>query len=188
MHDIDLARKLHGLGLVLNRPEPAIICIRCKFALQPSGASVSRHIADKHDVPACDRRELASYVDTLRLPDPNTLEGRENGSEPHPHLLVSTGAGCSHCNFYSKSVKIVQRHLASNHTDTDQEPNWLQNGVRHRLAIQSWTQIGSRGYWAVKTGPEAAVHSSKTVSSQSPRRLLYYFDNAKRYGEIMEFL
>jgi hypothetical protein len=171
MHDIDLARKLHGLGLVLNRPEPAIICIRCKFALQPSGASVSRHIADKHNVPACDRRELASYVDTLRLPDPNTLEGRENGSEPHPHLLVSTGAGCSHCNFYSKSVKIVQRHLASNHTDTDQEPNWLQNGVRHRLAIQSWTQIGSRGYWAVKTGPEAAVHSSKTVSSQSPRRL-----------------
>ena len=73
MHEIDLARKLHGLGLVLNRPEPAIICIRCKFALQPSSASVLRHIADTHDVLVCDRRELASYINTLRLPDPNTL-------------------------------------------------------------------------------------------------------------------
>lgn len=67
MHEVDLARKLHGLGLVLNRPEPAIICIRCKFALQPNGTSVSRHIADKHDVPARERRELASYIDALRL-------------------------------------------------------------------------------------------------------------------------
>jgi hypothetical protein len=73
MHEIDLARKLHGLGLVLNRSEPAIIYIRCKFALQPSSASVSRHIADTHNVPVCDRRELASYADTLRLPDLNTL-------------------------------------------------------------------------------------------------------------------
>jgi hypothetical protein len=107
MHEIDLARKLHGLRLVLNRPEPAIICIRCKFALQPSGASVSGHIANTHNVPVCDRRELASYVDTLRLPDPNTLQGRENGSEPHLYLLVSPGAGYSHCNFHSKSVKII---------------------------------------------------------------------------------
>ena len=129
MHEIDLTRKLHGLGLVLNRPKPAIICIRCKFALQPSGASVSRHIAEKHGVPTCDRRELASYVDTLHLPDPKTLEGRKNGSEPHPHLLVSTGAGCPHCSFFSKSVKIVQRHLASSHADIDREPHWRQNGM-----------------------------------------------------------
>ena len=73
MHEIDLARKLHRLGLILNRSEPAIICIRYKFALQPRGASVARHIADTHDVLVCDRKELASYVNTLRLPDPNTL-------------------------------------------------------------------------------------------------------------------
>jgi hypothetical protein len=63
MHENELARKLHRLGFVLNCPEHAIICIRCKFALEPNSASVSRHIVDKHDVPACDRRELASYVD-----------------------------------------------------------------------------------------------------------------------------
>jgi hypothetical protein len=98
-------------------PVPAIICIRCKFTLQPSGASVSRHIADTHDVPVCDRRELASYVDTLRLHDPNTLQGREDGRKPHLHLLISTSAGCSHCNFHSKSVNVIQRHLPSNHMD-----------------------------------------------------------------------
>lgn len=39
------------------------------------------------------------------------------------------------------TMEIVQRHLTSNHIDMDQEPDWLRNGVHHRLTIQGWTQM-----------------------------------------------
>jgi hypothetical protein len=55
---------------------------------------VSKHLAEKHAIPASERKELASYVDSLRLPNPNLLSGRRNGSEPHQHLLISKGAAC----------------------------------------------------------------------------------------------
>jgi hypothetical protein len=39
LHVRDLAQKLSKLGLVLNRLEPALICNRCEYALQPVGKS-----------------------------------------------------------------------------------------------------------------------------------------------------
>jgi hypothetical protein len=115
MNEKDLAHKLHKLGLILNRPEPALICRQCKYALQPSGIRVSKHLAEKHTVPASYRKELVSYVDSLDLPNPNLLGGRRNGSEPHPHLLVSRRAACKFCTFHSKSSRLVQQHITRNH-------------------------------------------------------------------------
>jgi hypothetical protein len=63
----------------------------------------SKHLVEKHAVPAPYRKELVSYIDSLDLPNPNLLSGRRNGSEPHPHLLVSRGAACKYCTFHSKS-------------------------------------------------------------------------------------
>ena len=82
MNEEDLSCKLHRLGLILNRPEPALICWQCKYALQPNGTRVSKHLAEKHAVPASKRKELVSYIDSLRLPNANLLSGRRNGSEP----------------------------------------------------------------------------------------------------------
>lgn len=36
-----MIEQLENLGLYLNQPEPAIICIQCKFALKPNG-TISR--------------------------------------------------------------------------------------------------------------------------------------------------
>lgn len=47
MSENDVARKLEKLGLVLNHPEPALICSQCKYALQLSGVRVSRHLAER---------------------------------------------------------------------------------------------------------------------------------------------
>jgi hypothetical protein len=88
MNEEDLTHKLHKLGLILNRPEPALICRQCKYALQPSGTRVSKHLAEKHAIPASERKELASYIDSLRLPNPNLLSGRRNGSEPHQRVSL----------------------------------------------------------------------------------------------------
>jgi len=106
MSENDVVRKLEKLGLILNHPEPALICSRCKYALQSRGVRVSRHLAEKHNVPASDRTELVTYIDSLRLPNPNLLNGRNDGSEPRPYLLISRGAACNHCSFTPKTSSL----------------------------------------------------------------------------------
>jgi hypothetical protein len=171
MSEKDVALKLDKLGLVLNRPEPALICRRCKYALQPSGVRVSRHLAEKHNVPASDRTELATYIDSLCLPNPNLLNGRSNGGEPHPHLLISRGATCNHCDFHSKSVKLVQRHLKQSHVNSNRDPHWLRDGIGPNVSMQSWTQNGSRTYWTVDDGPGETFRVSDSITVHSPRRM-----------------
>jgi hypothetical protein len=68
----DIALNLEKLGLTLNHPESALICSRCKYALQSSGVGVSRHLAERHNVPASDRTELVTCIDSLRLLNPGS--------------------------------------------------------------------------------------------------------------------
>lgn len=79
MNEEDLSCKLHRLGLILNRPEPALICWQCKYALQPNGTRVSKHLAEKHAVPASERKELVSYIDSLRLSYPTQTSSADGG-------------------------------------------------------------------------------------------------------------
>jgi hypothetical protein len=44
----DLGSLLDGIGLYLNQPKLAIICKECKYALQPSGDGISKHLGEKH--------------------------------------------------------------------------------------------------------------------------------------------
>jgi hypothetical protein len=105
MNEKDLAHKLHELGLMVNRPEPALICRQCKYALQPSGIRVSKHLAEKHAVPASYRKELVSSVDSLDFPNPNLLSRQRNSSKRYPHLLVSRGAACEYCTYYRSRLQ-----------------------------------------------------------------------------------
>jgi hypothetical protein len=137
MSDNDVVRKLKKLGLILNHPEPALICSRCKYALQPSGVRVSRHLAERHNVPASDRTEMMTYVDSLHLPNSNLLNVRNDGNELHPHLIIGRGAACNHCSFHSQSIKLVQRQLKRNRPNSDCNPQWLQDSrVRCTLSTQ----------------------------------------------------
>ncbi|KAJ0138286.1 Phosphatidylinositide phosphatase SAC2 [Fusarium oxysporum f. sp. albedinis] len=47
-------QKLESLGLYYNSPEPAIICIECGFAINPTCAP--RHPGDRHHIPKSARR------------------------------------------------------------------------------------------------------------------------------------
>lgn len=170
MNEEELTCKLQRLGLILNRPEPALICQQCKYALQPSGKRVSTHLAEKHAFPASERKELVSYIDSLHLPDPNLLSGRRNGSAPHPNLLVSRGAACKYCTFHSKSSKLIQQHIRRQHWKTDHSLHWVRDGVVSHVSMQSWTQNGSRTYWAVDITPEVFAHVNKEMTTQSPHR------------------
>lgn len=72
----DVETKLKTLGLYINTPERAVICRRCQYALQPSGEAVTRHLGEKHNLPAKERRGLTAYIQSLKLPNPNNLPMR----------------------------------------------------------------------------------------------------------------
>lgn len=42
------AQRITSLGLYLNQPESAIICIECGFALKADSDRVSQHLREKH--------------------------------------------------------------------------------------------------------------------------------------------
>lgn len=61
--------RLQKLGLHLNHPEPAVICITCGFALRADGERVSRHPGETHEVTKLARRGLNVLVHSMKLPD-----------------------------------------------------------------------------------------------------------------------
>ncbi|KAJ9412270.1 hypothetical protein QL093DRAFT_2595623 [Fusarium oxysporum] len=77
-------QKLESLGLYYNSPEPAIICVECGFAINPTRAP--RHPGDKHHITKSARRGLKPLIYSLNLPNPETLPLQPNGSLPHPNL------------------------------------------------------------------------------------------------------
>lgn len=43
----EVSRRMAVLGLYINRPEPAIICTSCQYALSQSGEAVTKHLWEK---------------------------------------------------------------------------------------------------------------------------------------------
>jgi len=147
--DQQLGRRLESLGLILNSPEPAIICRSCRFTLVPSGDSVSRHLAEKHNVSKAARRGLSHCINALNLPHPEKLPLRQNGSPPHPHLHFQRGAVCSVCDYKTTSFDLIRRHSVKSH------------GRRQSDAcecyLQGWLKNGARGLWIVHLPLEGVV-------------------------------
>ena len=129
--------QLESLGLYLNQPEPAIICIQYKFALKPDGDCISRHLGERHGISQPARRGLGPFIRSLHLPDPETLPLRLDGSSPHPHLRIQQGAACRHCGLRSTSLEVLTRHLKKVHFQNIQhsrgcgftKSQWLQEHI-----------------------------------------------------------
>jgi hypothetical protein len=69
----EVIRRLESIGLVLCRVDSVLVCINCKYALQPSGHTVSRHLWERHSIPTKDRAGLNAYVRSLGFPNPDTV-------------------------------------------------------------------------------------------------------------------
>jgi hypothetical protein len=160
-------RRLEALGLHFNQPERALICARCKYALKPSGETVSKHLWEKHQIPPEERHGLSAYVKGLHLTDPNQLPPRQDRSEPHPHLSVLSGAGCRQCGYRSSSVKLFGLHLSKVHDLRRKSSDWMRDEIVENLSLQSWTQNGPRQYWTVRSGASIPLLGSL---EDSPRR------------------
>lgn len=167
----EVPRRLNALGLSFHRPERAIICRRCGYALQPSGETVSKHLGTKHQISRAARQGLTAMIRSLDLPDPNQLPRRPDGGPPHADLLVhSGGAACRRCAFRSINPELVRRHVKKQHGQRS-DRHWLGDSIRSDVSLQSWTQNGPRGYWTVAAvdGPLGSSTPS-LLAEGSPRR------------------
>lgn len=161
--------KLTPLGLCFNQPEAAIVCMQCEYALQPSGDCVTRHLGEKHSIPAYARRGLTPLIRELNLPNPNELPSRRDGCSPHPHLAMQTGAACKVCLFRSTSLELVQRHVAKEHGQGSRKQTMQRQQIDNGVLLQSWTQNGRRSYWIVKANDESGLPTASGISD-SPHR------------------
>ncbi|KAH7237970.1 hypothetical protein B0J15DRAFT_569755 [Fusarium solani] len=169
-----LLQKLEKLGLYRNVPEPAIICVRCGFAINPKRAS--RHPSDKHHVPKSARYGLKPLIRSLNLPDPETLPLRPNGSRPHPHLSIQRGSACKHCGLRSVSEKVLTNHLRTEHWDKvrpaaqRQTRHWLRDHIQQGLSFQSWAASDIKRSWIVVTDDplELRHHDTNVLLQASP--------------------
>jgi hypothetical protein len=166
----DMDSRLATLGLCLNKPESAIICMRCKYALNPSAVGISKHLWEKHQVPPAARKGLKVFVVSLRLDDPNKLALRTDGCRPHPHLLIQQGVACKRCLFRSTSRDLMRRHMSKEHSQKSGRNKWLGDGIHDNVSLQSWTQNGARGYWLVRPLDDTVLPDIESSSECSPRR------------------
>jgi hypothetical protein len=119
-------RRLRGMGLILCELDGVLICSQCKYALQPSGETVSKHLWEKHRMPAKERSGL-------NLPDPNSVLKRPNGDPAHPHLLVQSGFSCLQCEYHTTSQTLLKRHLPQEHG--------LQLSSKSTYNDRCWSQV-----------------------------------------------
>lgn len=61
----EIRLRLDSVGLVLPESDRILICKHCKYALQPSGQTVSKHLWEKHSLPASS--ELIGSVHSVNL-------------------------------------------------------------------------------------------------------------------------
>jgi hypothetical protein len=161
---------LSGIGLVLCKSDQVLICSPCQYALQPSGQTVSKHLWERHSLPAKDRAGLNAFVRGLDLPDPNTIASKQDGSEAHPHLGVQSGVVCLQCRYRTTSMNLLQRHLVKEHGQrktykgNDRGKDWVD------VNLQSWSQNGKRKLWIVET-PRDKGSQQLNLSPRRQKRL-----------------
>ncbi|OBR02115.1 hypothetical protein CH63R_14416 [Colletotrichum higginsianum IMI 349063] len=134
-------QRLEALQLYMNKPEPVLICRPCGYALKSFGERVSRHLAEKHDVPKTQRRGLSALVKSLQLGDPNDVAPRPDGLPPHEALTATRGHACRHCSYRTASDDLVCRHLSKAHgiKDWRKADGWQRDQIHSGVLLQSWS-------------------------------------------------
>jgi hypothetical protein len=162
----EICQRLSDLGLVLCKADGVLICLHCKYSLQPSGQTVSKHLWEKHSLPAKDRAGLNAFVRGLDLQDPNTISPCSDGSPAHPRLIVQRGVTCLQCRYHTTSSNLLQRHMGKEHGQRKCRDGSDKGTLWAEASLQSWSQQGKRDFWIVKDRQE----DEPSAVEQSPRR------------------
>ncbi|CZS75062.1 unnamed protein product [Fusarium graminearum] len=162
---------LEKLHLHLNLPEPAIICTLCGYALAADNDRVGRHLGEKHQISKAARQKLNILVNSLKLPSPDTLPRRQDGSMPHPHLRIQDGKACRHCGLRSINSEVLSKHIRQLHkpelaATRSGGKHWLRDHIHDNLSLQSWTFSDVKRAWIV--AERVRVGAAKNRSGGRP--------------------
>ncbi|KAF5975170.1 hypothetical protein FBULB1_7526 [Fusarium bulbicola] len=168
---LDQYSRLERLHLHFNLPEQAIICTLCGYALAADNDRVGRHLGEKHHISKSARRQLNALVNSLKLPSPDTLPRRLDGSTPHPHLRIQYGQACKHCGLRSTSSDVLSKHIRTLHKSEiaatrSGGKHWLRDHINDNLSLQSWTLNDIKRAWVVMAPVRAGA--SRSRSSNQP--------------------
>lgn len=146
---------------------------------------VSRHLAEKHDVPEPERRGLSAFVASIGLIDPNDVSLRPDDTPQHEALGVVNGYACLHYDFRTTSPDLIGRHLSKSHgwKGTGKRDGWQRDGVRSNTPLAEWRTglldrpgevaenvAVNRGRDAYKQCTESRVCSPACPTRRSTRR------------------
>ncbi|KAI3573441.1 hypothetical protein IWW34DRAFT_756176 [Fusarium oxysporum f. sp. albedinis] len=127
---LDQYSRLEKLHLHFNLPEQAIICTLCGYALKADNDHAGRHLGEKHHISQSARRQLNALVNSLKLPSPNTLPKRLDGSTLHDYPQIQDGKACRHCGLRCTSSDVPSKHIKIFHKP---ELSTTRSGGKHWL-------------------------------------------------------
>ncbi|KAI9149013.1 Orsellinic acid/F9775 biosynthesis cluster protein D [Paramyrothecium foliicola] len=166
-----------------------VVCIRCKYAIQPAG--IARHLKDIHHILRAARHPYTAYAETLVLKDPDKVVPPQSPNRfPVPDLPVEQGWRCAApgCDYKCVSVKRMETHWPATHDrkgiskqdwiacplQTFFRGNMLRYFTCQEASLRNTTSSDNRSQISVDTNEEV---NASAVSFYLPRlRVHYAFD------------
>lgn len=148
------------LGLIVNYPEPFLVCTTCEQAILP--AKVSHHIDTKHNQAQIKVNQNKLDTICLKLDIPDYFPSIQPGMKAFQALPITPGFQCSHCTSSSINIKKIQQHFKTEHP-TIQEPTTFSNVLLQRFQKTPFVVDGSN---LLPSSPPATILSAASAFAQ----------------------
>ena len=103
------------LGLIVNQPEPFLVCTTCEQAIQPQ--KLSHHLSTKHTKAQLKVNQEKLKIICFKLDIQEHFPPVYPGIKAFKSLPITPGFQCSHCHFSSINMKKIQQHFKQEHSD-----------------------------------------------------------------------
>jgi superfamily II DNA helicase RecQ len=129
-------------GLFYYEEYQILLCLTCHAGIRPGDAS-GTHLRNVHQWKGEKLKAARSYISTLQLQDPHTVDLPPNGSTAIPELGTPvTGYSCRSCDYLTSSRKKLTEHLRQQRHSREGE-NW------EKVKLQSFSHGRCARYWIV---------------------------------------
>jgi hypothetical protein len=148
-------------GLLYYEEHQILLCLTCHAGIRPGGASET-HLRNVHQWKGKKLEAALSYISTLQLQDPGTVDLPPNGSTAIPELGPPlTGYSCRSCDYLTSSWDKLVEHLRRQRHSREGE-SW------EKVKIQTFSHGRCARYWIV-TEEEEEGQAHNYVNEQLDR-------------------
>jgi len=129
-------------GLFYCEEYQILLCLTCRTGIRPGNASES-HLRNVHQWKGEELKVALSYISTLQLRDPHTVDLPPNESTAIPELGTPVvGYGCESCDYLTSSWKRLTEHLR-------REGHGREGRSWKKVKLQTFSHGHCARYWIV---------------------------------------